>query len=382
MRPPARRLLLPIVSACGLVTLLTSPAAPAAERKAPQRFFGTQFGESALAAAPPAVQDQQVALMAASGVESLRVPFSWAAAQPAPGVTDWTATDNVVRIAASHGLDVLPTVINAPRWASSRPQRADYQRWPPTADPRPYTGFITLLIQRYGPGGTFWAENPALQPARPLRTWQIWNEPGFRTYYGDPGYRRSYPRLLRAAYNVIKRADRGATVVMAGLANSATDLSWRDLDSFYSAGVRRHYDVLALHPYAGSVANMLKILAKNRQVLRRRGDGRKQIWLTELTWPAAKGRVPRARGLNLDVTSSQQTRNLTRAYRLLGTRRAYNVHRVYWFSWSTSYRPVSVLGSPPSFEFSGLTRATAAGFQPLALLRAYARIARQLSGRA
>src|SRR4030095_15199344 len=108
--------------------------------------------------------------------------------------------------------------------------------------------------------------------------------------------------------------------------------------------------------------NMLKILARNRQVLRRRGDGGKRIWLTELTWPAAKGKVPSDSGLNLDVTSRQQSRNLTRAYPLLPPRRVYNVRRVYWFSWATSYRPVSVLGSPPSFEFSGLTRTTAAGF--------------------
>jgi hypothetical protein len=379
MRRRLRRLVLALACAGGAVVLL-APTPGMAQRRAPQLFFGTQFGESALANAPAAVQDQQVALMAASGVQSVRVQVNWDEAQPAPGVTDWSRTDNVVRMAASHGLDVLATVVNAPRWASTRPRRSDYRRWPPTADPRPYTNFLVALIQRYGPGGSFWTENPAIQPARPIRAWQIWNEPGFRNYFGDPRYRRSYPRLLRASYNAIKRTDRSATVVMAGLANSAGDLSWEDLDDFYRAGVRGHYDVLALHPYASSVGNMLRILAKNRQVLRRRGEGRKRIWLTEVTWPAARGKVPRARALNLDVTRRQQSRNLVRAYRLLGTRRAYNVRRMYWFSWATTYRPVSVLGSLPSFEFSGLTRATGGGFQPLAILRAYARVARQLGG--
>jgi hypothetical protein len=380
MRRPFRRLVLALACTGGALMLLAPASGMAAQRRAPQLFFGTQFGESALAEAPAPVQDQQVALMAASGVQSVRVQVNWALAQPAPGVTDWSRTDNVVRVAASHGLDVLATVVNAPRWASTRPQRTDYQRWPPTSDPRPYTNFLVALIQRYGRGGSFWTENPAIQPARPIRAWQIWNEPGFRNYFGDPRYRRSYPRLLRASYNAIKRTDRTATVVMAGLANSAGDLSWEDLDDFYRAGVRRHYDVLALHPYASNVTNLLKILAKNRQVLRRRGEGAKRIWLTEVTWPAAKGKVPRSRALNLDVTRAQQSRNLVRAYRLLGTHPKYRVRRMYWFSWATTYRPRSVLGSLPSFEYAGLTRATALGFQPLALLSAYARVARQLGG--
>ena len=65
--------------------------------------------------------DRQTSLMARSGVESLRVTFSWTAIEPAHGVFDFRSTDRLVAASARHRVPLLANVISTPRWASSRP---------------------------------------------------------------------------------------------------------------------------------------------------------------------------------------------------------------------------------------------------------------------
>ena len=90
-------------------------------------------------------------------------------------------------------------------------------------------------------------------PRLPVRHWQIWNEPSVPRYFVvKGGFAKPYVRLLAAAYRAVKAADRGATVVTAGLPN----FSWRDLQSLYGAGLRGHFDVVAVHPFTGRPASL------------------------------------------------------------------------------------------------------------------------------
>ena len=175
--------------------------------------------------APAALQEAQFALMRRSGVETVRTAFSWEDAQPRQNEpTNFAPTDRLVELAARHRIELLPVIIYTPFWArihfyagfSSRPRRiGDYAR------------FVEELVRRYGPSGSFWDERPDL-PRRPLRYWQIWNEPNLPHFWwtGKAGrWTRSYGRLLNASYDAIKRADPGAKVVLGALANE----SWRDL---------------------------------------------------------------------------------------------------------------------------------------------------------
>ena len=69
---------------CLTLMLVLAPVAEAAKRRVPQGFHGVMYDRDA-AAAPADVQDRQFALMARSGVESVRVVFPWAEAQPTAG---------------------------------------------------------------------------------------------------------------------------------------------------------------------------------------------------------------------------------------------------------------------------------------------------------
>ena len=69
--------------------------------------------------------------------------------------------------------------------------------------------------RRYGPNGSFWAENPRL-PQRPIRTWQIWNEQNFKYFVAQPNP-AEYGKLVKLSYAAIKGADPGAKLILGGL---------------------------------------------------------------------------------------------------------------------------------------------------------------------
>lgn len=279
---------LPIVMTAVLVALLAVPASAPAARSVPQGFFGVMF-DHGVERAPDSVQDPQWDLMASSGVESVRTVFVWGEAQQdgRGSPIDFTFSDGIVRRAALRNLAVLPVVLYAPRWA-----RAYKNRF--TSPPKrrsDYVAYLTALIQRYGPDGSFWTEHPEL-PKRPIREWQVWNEPHLSAYWDAPekgpyGYIRAYPLLLRAAYNAIKTQDPGAKVVLAGI----TQRAWDEIELLYERGIKRYFDVAALQTFPQTVKRAVKATALFRDAMKARGDWRKPVYLTEIAWPASKGRT-------------------------------------------------------------------------------------------
>jgi hypothetical protein len=167
--------------------------------------------------------DAEAATMHANGVRSWRVEFSWDLLEPEPGRFDWSRTDRKVLAAARARIDVLGLAVRAPAWANG----GDLDPFVPPRDPRAFGAFMTALVARYGPAGSLWAEHPEV-PRRPVRAWEIWNEPNLAIYFRAQPFARPYARLLRAASRAVRRADRRATIVLAGMAN----FSWRDLDRF------------------------------------------------------------------------------------------------------------------------------------------------------
>jgi hypothetical protein len=349
-------LLVAAVCACAFT------AAPA--QAAPKRFFGVVYDRD-ITLAPAAVQDHEFALMRKTGVKSARRVFSWAAAQPTDGQPpNFADTDALVARAARNDIELLPIVMYAPAWARLDPNN-DASR---PRDPADYVAFLNALVGRYGPNGTFWSEHPEI-PKRPLRTWQIWNEPQLRYQWAETDWETSYGQLLHAAHDALKRADPGSKVVLAG----ATNYAWTVLDDLYAKGnIKGEFDVAALHPYTGSAGRVLKVAKLFRDVMRKHGDGRKPVWITELTWPASKGRVKPPKGLEaLPTTDNGMASRLTKAYKLLFKTRA--VQRAYWYTWASSYKQADGI-----FGFTGLERYDPASgkFKATPALRAFRAIAR------
>jgi hypothetical protein len=375
-----------LVLLAAVVGVTASPA-QAARRTVPFGFFGTVLNPelSSAASVPDALLDQQTALMARSGVESLRVSLSWVALEPARGTYNWSSSDRIVAAAARHRLQLLANVMITPRWASTQPNAPYFGRYPPR-DPRFFREFMRQLVLRYGPRGAFWTENPAL-PRVPIRWWQIWNEQMAPWFWASRPWGPSYTRLLRAAYRGIHGEDRRAKVVPGSLVTLGRYSQWAAMRDLYRAGARRYFDAVAIHPFTDgsipvsqSVERVVEIVRRVRQVMRERRDGRKPVILTEVSWPAARGRVPRRRLLGLETTRRGQAQRLRAVYsRLARERRGLNVAQAYWFTWASEYDANS-RSSDVTYRFAGLTRFSGGSFTRMPVLGAYARVAARLQG--
>jgi Beta-galactosidase len=382
-----RRLASLMLVLAALLCLASAAPAQAAKRKVPFGFFGSVFSPLMLdprAVSDPAL-DQQLALMAGSGVETIRVTVSWDYVEPAPGAYRFSNVDRVVAAAARHGVAVLLNVTATPKWASSDPNSVDYWRLRPS-DPNVFAELMRQLVLRYGPAGSLWAQDPSL-PRTPVRRWQVWNEQTANWYWRPPPWAPAYTQLLRASYQAIHSADPGAKVVAGSLIADKDYAPWDSIRDLYRAGAKRFFDVVSVHPFTNhgssvseTVKQVVKIIRRVRASMRRSGDARKPIIVTELTWPASVGRVPEDALLGLETTTRGQIQRLKAAYRtLVKLRRKLRVTEVYWYTWATEY---DTLGSRSvmTFRYSGLTRFSGGVFSPMPLLGTYSRLAAKYEG--
>jgi polysaccharide biosynthesis protein PslG len=263
-------------------------------------------------------------LMRPSGVGFVRAAIYWRDFEAQPGVDDLASTDALVLDAARRGLPLLPVVLGTPRWARLDPENDGS----PPADPATFAHALQVLAQRYGPAGSLWAQHPEVVP-RPIRAWQIWNEPNLPGYWSRQPFATAYVALLRAARQALRAVDPGAQVILAGLPNK----SWLALRAIYQAGGRGTFDAIALHPYTSHVRYIVSIVRLARQEAIRAHDGRVPIWLTEVSWPAAAGHDSQA-FTGFVVTDRGQASRLSQTFTALAkVRRKLGIARVVWYTW-------------------------------------------------
>ncbi|MCD6726213.1 MAG: hypothetical protein LT070_03140 [Solirubrobacteraceae bacterium] len=343
---------------------LPGPSAQAAGRHVPQGFLGVNVNDGALDPGFPL--ERQADDMVASGVESIAAQLAWHEIQPtADGPLDWRSSDRLVRLAALRGLRLLPVVLWTPFWATRDP--AD-PRLPP--DPAAYARFMGLLANRYGTRGSFWRENPQL-PRRPVRDWRIWNEPGIDQFWPRRWGMRRYVELLRAAYRSLADADRGARVVLAGLPNR----SWEDLATIYRLGGGGAFDRVSLHPFTAQPRNVVRIIEHNRAVMRRHGDGRMPILLSEVAaWPPVS--LPIVAGRQSHSDRRRQALRVRQTLELLvRERRRLRIDGVWWYTWFSADRSADY-----PFDYAGLRYERDGRILDKPALGAYRRTALRLEG--
>jgi hypothetical protein len=221
--------------------------------------------------------------IASTGVGMLRQKFQWSVIEKAPGVWNFSLYDGYVRDATQRGFTILPILFDPPAFRSSRPAGGGGGTWPPRSADE-FAGFASVLVHRYGPYGSFWAAHPDL-PYRPLRAWQIWNEPHIRQYWPSGPNPGAYVAMARPVAAAIKRADPGAEVVAAALSESNLGMPMNDyLLGMYAAGAAPVFDTLAIHPYAGAADQVFDLMDRIRGIADSHGDANAPIWMTELGW--------------------------------------------------------------------------------------------------
>jgi hypothetical protein len=313
--------------------------APAAHARAPAGFVGMTSEELGGVFTTAAYRTQALKAQRRAGVRLLRQTFDWTYIERQPeGLYplppyDWSIQDPLVLAAARNGITILPVLFGAPDFLSSRPAGATDSNSYPPKDPATMARFASEAVARYGPGGSLWRENPGVR-ARPIKAWQVWNEPSLRPYWGGKPSAREYVRLLKAVNDAIKRRDHRAEVVSAGIPPSILAGSVpvkKYVDQMYRAGAKKAFDTLAINTYARSAGELGRLLGSVRKIMNRHGDRRAKIWITELGWcdkgPKHRFCVGKRRQASLIRSSLKLIRKERRKLRLRG---------LVYFSWRDS----------------------------------------------
>jgi hypothetical protein len=346
-----------------LVAALLLPASAVA---VPPGFFGIvpQTG----------IGKEDLARMRAGGVETIRMPLSWAGTQPSPRSDyDWSGFDATVTAAAEERIEVLPILSTSPHWATGSRRRMPVDSG---RRRRAWAEFVAAAVERYGSRGEFWSEHgPGSDeplPRVPIRAWQIWNEENF-FYFTKPVSPGRYARLLTVSRRAIRRADPRAEIILGGLFGDPKQSPPRAmdaaefLDQLYRRGAKADFDAVALHPYAADAFELRLLVEDLRATMTRHGDRRSDLYVTELGW----GSQYNPRTVAFEVGLRGQARELRRAYAyLLGNRRRLHLRQVDWFTWK------DLQGSCAFCDSSGLFR-RGARFKPKPAWRAFVQVTRR-----
>jgi hypothetical protein len=284
-----------------------------------------------------------LSLMRRTGIGSLRFAIFWSQAEPAPGVFDWRATDALLMSTSRYGFEHLPVIWGSPPWVVRR-ARAGHCRFTTArctalqmpvhgpAQRRAWSTFLEALVERYGPGGTFWELHPEL-PVKPILAWQIWNEENDHRFAEASA--PAYARLLRSSAPAIRSVDPAARIVLGGLYATPRIKPALDATTFltrlYRQGVKDLFDEVALHPYAADPSTMAASITALRDVMRRHGDGRRGLYLTEFGWGS---QTRAAGGDKFEKGPAGQADYVRESWAiLLANRWRWHLRAAYWFTW-------------------------------------------------
>ena len=313
-----------------VAALMALPAAAPSESSAavPKRFWGVNPVVSPSGA--------EVARLKRGRVDTVRYPIYWSVVERDRGSFDWSGFDGVLARAAARNIDVLPYVYGTPSWlagdsrtlpVATKAQRGAWAR------------FLRAAVRRYGRGGTFWRERPGLRRL-PVKTWQLWNEQNY-FYFAKPVSPRRYAALLKHSARVMRGVDPRVKILLGGM------FGWpaaRPPRAYRAAGflrrmyrikgVRQSFDGVALHPYSPSAKYVKPQVRGIRRAMRAFGDGRKGLWITEISWASSRPGTPFGKG------RKGQARELGRAFSVLRrNQRRWRLRRVFWFSLTDDPRP-------------------------------------------
>jgi hypothetical protein len=274
-----------------VVTCITAPGAAEAGREAkpaaPVSRVGIAAG-GAIQLLGNADRKRYFDSLEAVGAGWIRMDINWAVIQrKGPSSYDWAPFDRLVRAARRRGIRVLGTLVFTPTWARAAGLEADA---PPTKA-SDFGRFVLRAATHFSAEG--------------VHAYEVWNEPNISPFWATGPDPARYTRLLKQAYAAIKRVDRSAVVVSAGLSPysvyGAADAKGVNpvtfLERMYANGARGSMDAVGWHPYNfpwglgyyawSGWSQMAATYPSARSVMKANGDGKKKIWATE--WGAPTG---------------------------------------------------------------------------------------------
>ena len=302
----------------------------------------------------------------ATGTKWLREEIDWATVEPQPGVFDFSYYDHFMQLAAQRGLHILAVLYDTPSWAGPSYNAIPY-------DPTAFAQYVAAVVGRYGSGGSFWAQNPALSPT-PITTWELWNEPYLDS--GDNGAYdpARYAQLVKAAGIAGHAADPNAKFLIGAEMQSAlTNGAWQWwVDALYAAvpDLNSYFNGVAVHDYGSDVSTLNPIVPgqpyDNYGHIRRIEDIRQQFlnhnaagkpfWITEAGWSTCTDS-------SSCVTPAQQASNLATLFGYIQGSWSGFVQGAFIYSYGDGSNPSSTQGGYGLTYLNGSAKPALALFQ-------------------
>ena len=248
----------------------------------------------------PDTTDRDLKLAKEAGFTWVKQRFEWRNIEKTrKNAFEWDEPDRVVDAINQAGLGIIARIDNQPDWA-----RRD-KIFPASGPPdrlEDWKDFVQTLAERY---------------KGKIQAYEIWNEPNLSREWGNaPPDPRAYTELLRVSYQEIKRLDRDAVVITAGLSPTSeqTDRAIANkvfLQEMYTNGVQGSFDMLGVHAPGFKAAPEtdpaeiartpdlnnndpspeelrrvygFRHVEDMRQIMVQNGDEAKQVALMELGW--------------------------------------------------------------------------------------------------
>lgn len=254
---------------------------------------------------------------------------AWGTMNPGNGAYDFTLLDDFMALAKAHKTSLLLVFTEVPRWASSKPNDSTCSYYPGSCDPpndlnadgsgtnQHWKDFVTALVTH-----SVNSSNGHVQ------YYELWNEPMNPWYW--TGTNAQLVRLAADAYNIIKSIDPSAQLATPSFAwETKYCLTW--MGDYLAAGGGNYTDRIDVHGYVdnrggkvGWPENMATFVPAFLEVLRQNGQQGKPVWNTEANWGAYN---PHRHLADPDLQAAW----IARMYILSA---AYNVSRLFWFSWN------------------------------------------------
>lgn len=313
-----------------VVASLGLSAAPSSFARPPADFLGVTAEDTLNKPSPPAYRTTAFQAQRAAGMGLIRQTMDWGLIERFPGNYDFIFYDGFVAATATAGLTIMPILHNAPLFLSKAPKSNPLRGNYPPKRPADMAKFAAAAVRRYGAKGSFWKENPSV-PKRPIRVWQVWNEPNLPIYWRPKPSARQYVRLLATVGRAIKKADPGAKVMTAGLPDSKNGIPLATyVRSMYRTRARGQFDILAINAFSSTASGAVAKLRSIRTLMNSARDRKAQMWMTEIGWADSGPRSPYTIG-------ARQAREVANLLTLAGrSRRPLKLRGVVYFNWRDS----------------------------------------------
>lgn len=307
-----------------IATLALAPSAGAA---VPKDFVGIESPDTYqyVFNGDAAGADRNLAEQRGVRIGIHRQQFKWEDIETRKGRYNFGVTDAYVGRMASNNMRILPVLFDAPAFHAKGKDRPGSGLFFPPKSGKSLGKFGAAVIKRYGPRGSFWRANPSV-PKIPIRSYQMWNETNLRFYWGGKPNAKQYVAVLKGAYPIMKKADRKAEIVTAGLPQSNTRGAIplkTYIAQMYRAGAKRWFDTMGLNAYARNSKDLLSKLKLVRSQMSKGRDGKAKLWITEMGWADSgskhylvKGALGQAREIknSIALIKKERTRRKLRGF--------------------------------------------------------------------